>query len=310
MVRAALGHDEVDVYGTSYGTHLGLHAASLNPEGIRSLVLVAPVDPSRNFFEQSGPGFQAALERVDQACAASQRCAEEVGDVGAAISDVADGLADEPEAVRPRGGDEVTYTPALFLDALFGLFYLRDGPAELPALVDQARDGELGPLADRHAEYQRDTSSTMGMQAAMLCSADGATFDPAAARERVTFAPLREHWLQATTLAGDTAVALCEAMDVEPAYDPAAFAFPEDVPALMVTGEVDHVSPPEDGEAIAAALDTGHVVEVPAAGHAVLSTLGLFAGRDCSDGLISEFLTEPTVGPTMPASTTCHRLGQ
>lgn len=297
LVRAALGYDQVDVFGRSYGAHLGLHAASLNPAGIRSLVLIAPVDPSRNVVAQTGPGVQAALERVDRACAASQSCAEQVDDVSAAISEVAARLAEEPDAVSPRGGDEITFTPAVFVDALFSLFYLRDGPAELPALVDQARDGELGPLADRYAEYQRGARFTMGLQAAMVCSADAAIFDAAAAREQVTFAPLRRHWLPATTLAGEGTVAVCEAMDVQPAYDPAEFTFPAGVPALVVTGEVDHVAPPDNGEAIAAALDTAHVIEVAGAGHRPLATVELFTGDDCRHQLIGDFLAEPDRRP-------------
>ncbi len=297
MVRAALGHDEVDVFGRSYGAHLGLHAASLNPAGIRSLVLIAPPDPSRNVMAQTGPGVQAALERVDRACAASSRCDQQVGDVTAAISEVAARLAEKPNAVSPRGGDEVTFTPAVFIDALASLFYLREGPAELPALVDQARDGELGQLVDRYAEYQRGARFTMGLQAAMVCSADAATFDAAAAGEQVTFAPLVRHWLPATTLAGEGTVALCEAMDVQAVYDPAEFTFPAGVPALVVTGEVDHVAPPDNGDAIAAALDTAHVIEVAGAGHRPLATLELFAGGDCPDQLIGDFLAEPDRRP-------------
>lgn len=298
VVRAALGHDEVDVQGTSYGGHLALHAAARNPDGVRSLVLIAPVDPSRNRYEVSAAGFEAALDRVSEACAASAACAEQI-DVHAAIDDVVERLGEQPEPVRPLGRDELTVTPAVFLDALFSLFYLPQGAHRLPALLTEARDGDLEPLIDHHVQVQEQPlrNTTFGLFAAMECSSDGGLADPDAVGDLLTSGTLVEDWLPHSAIAGgDATRALCEAMDVEVAHDPADFVFADDVPALIATGEADHVTPTTQAETIADALQTAHQVEVPSAGHAVLATLDLFVGN-CGDQLIDQFLTDPQQPP-------------
>lgn len=301
-VRAALGHDELNIRGGSYGSHLALHAAALNPDGVRSLVLSSPIDPSTNFLTEAAGGFDTALQRVVEACAATVACATQVGDVEGSIGEVVDRLAEEPESVtvQPPEGDEttVTYTPAAFLNGLYTLFYLADGAFALPALVDDAREGDLGPLARILAtvDEQLQEAGTAGMQMSMVCSGDGGTFDADAAAASISSDLLAEYWFPHSVLGGAPTTALCDVWDVDQVFDPAEFAYAEAVPALVFTGELDHVTPPQHGERVADALETAHLVEVPSVGHSPLAALDLFVDG-CGRGLVDEFLTDPQSRP-------------
>src|SRR3954468_19236172 len=77
-VRAAMGDDQLNYFGFSYGTFLGATYASLFPDRYRAMVLDGPVDansyantPTVNLREQS-QGFERAAGRFFQACAANQ----------------------------------------------------------------------------------------------------------------------------------------------------------------------------------------------------------------------------------------------
>jgi pimeloyl-ACP methyl ester carboxylesterase len=301
-VRQALGHDEIDVRGGSYGAHLALHAASLNPDGIRSLVLSSPVDPSVNYLEGSAGGFQDALDRVAEACDDAPACAQEVGDVEAAVQEVVDRLEQDPEevTVQPPGGEEVsaTFTPATFVNGLFWLFYLPEGGFALPAIVEQARGGDLSTLAEIRAliDQQLEEGISVGLHYSMVCTGEGASFDVEAARDELRTDVLDEHWFSDGGLGAEHTAAVCDAWGVEQVYDPADFTFPEEVPALIVTGELDHVTRPAFGTAVADELDTAHLVEVPGVGHAPLESLEAFV-PGCGQGIVEDFLADPQAAP-------------
>jgi pimeloyl-ACP methyl ester carboxylesterase len=61
-IRAALGHEEINFYGLSYGTRLGALYAMTFPERARAVVLDAPVPPSANIIEFADGQFEALLE--------------------------------------------------------------------------------------------------------------------------------------------------------------------------------------------------------------------------------------------------------
>jgi pimeloyl-ACP methyl ester carboxylesterase len=79
-------------------------------------------------------------------------------------------------------------------------------------------------------------------------------------------------------------------------YDPATIALDHDVPTLVVTGELDHVTPPDLGVSIDEQLVDSTLLEVPAAGHAPLEALGA-----CGQRIAAAFLLDPAG----PLDTTC-----
>jgi pimeloyl-ACP methyl ester carboxylesterase len=85
-VRAAMGDSRLNYFGFSYGTYLGSTYATLFPNRYRAMVLDGPLDlnayanlPMENLREQSD-GFEHALARFFQACAAHQDICQFGGD--------------------------------------------------------------------------------------------------------------------------------------------------------------------------------------------------------------------------------------
>ena len=301
-VRAALGHDTVDLRGTSYGTHLALHAASLQPERVGALVLSSPIDPTDNYLHTTAGGFQRSLDLVVEACERDEACAQRVGDLDAAIAEAAERLDGEPPevTVQPAGGEEttVTFTAERFVSGLFLLFYLPEGAFVLPALVDQARDGEVTRLAELlvSIEEQLEDAIAVGMHVSMVCTGEGAHFDLDRAREGLRSEVLHEHWFSRGAVGGAATRRACDVWDVDGAVAPDELTLPQQVPALVVTGAFDHVTPPRLGAQVAAGLSTSHLVEVPTMGHAPLEALDRLADG-CGRQLVSAFLDAPEQAP-------------
>lgn len=300
IVRQALGYDQLNLRGGSYGTQVALLAAQMSPGTTRSVTLSSPVDPRENWLEGTPAGFARALDRVSAICAADPACHGAVGDLDAAIASTVDRLANQPEevTVQPPAGEEVTttYTPSRFLTGLFVLFYQTELTNMLPAFVDHAADGDLEPLARLVAtlEHQLEGMVATGMQMSMICSGEGALATPEAALADVDSPLVRQHWYPAA-LIGEPIGAACQRWDVEHTYDPADTTLDNDVPTLIVTGGLDHVTPPRLGHQLHTALPTSHLIEVAGAAHQPLETLSL--PGPCGQQILDDFLADPTSQP-------------
>lgn len=124
-VRAAMGESKLNYFGFSYGTFLGSTYASLFPNRYRALVLDGPVDleayanrPMENLREQSA-GFERALGRFFQACAANQTfCGFGGSDPWTAFDDLVDAANAHPLPAtgadpRPVDGNDIDAGAAL-----------------------------------------------------------------------------------------------------------------------------------------------------------------------------------------------------
>lgn len=300
VVRRALGYDQLNLRGGSYGTQVALLAAERSPETVRSVTLSSPVDPRENWVEGIPAGFARALDRVSAVCATDPACRGAVGDLDAAIAATVDRLADQPEevTVQPLAGEEatITYTPSAFLSSLFVLFYQTELTSVLPAFVDHAADGDLEPLARLVAtlEHQLEGTVATGMQMSMICSGEGALATPEDALADVDSPLVQQHWYPAD-LFGEPIDAACQRWNVDHVYDPADTTLDNDVPTLIVTGGLDHVTPPRLGQQVHDALPTSHLVEVAGAAHQPLETLSL--PGPCGQQILGDFLDDPTSQP-------------
>ncbi len=298
LVRRALGYDQIVLRGGSYGSHLALHAAALAPDGFSALVLSSPADPGNNYLERFSGGFQAALDRIDEGCAADERCSEQLGEVHTTIEEIAARLSDEPEEVTAEpltGGEPITRTfnGEVFIESVFALFYAPDGPLALPSLLLDAREGDLEPLAGLLATIEAGLEDIpQGMNLSMVCSGEGAFFDAEVAREELRSPVLEELWFDRPSVGGADTTEVCDLWDVEPSFDPGDLDLAIDIPTLLFTGELDHVTPPEVGEELAEQLPNSQLVPVRSLGHGPLEGLDALAAG-CGSRIVSAFLDDP-----------------
>src|SRR5262245_32071250 len=105
-VRAALGYERVDLYGTSYGTRAVLVYLRAHPERVRSMILKGVVPMSVIVPLPFAEDSQRALDLLLEDCAADATCAAAYPRPRAEFASIVDGLRRAPRrvAVERQGG--------------------------------------------------------------------------------------------------------------------------------------------------------------------------------------------------------------
>ena len=282
-VRAALGAEQVNLWGGSYGSRVALAYLRAHPERIRTAILdgVAPT-AMRIMFEALVNG-EAQLARTIADCGANPACR-------AAYPRLEEDwarLAREYAAARPlalahprTGAPQTLEVDFLAIDgALRTLLYSAEYSALVPELITRAAAGDVAPLFAASLRIVGDLGQGMnvGLQLSVVCAEDGQRVD-AADRARVRARPVI-----ATVLARvDAACA-----DWPHGAVPAAFHEPtaSDRPVLAFSGGLDPVTPAANGELAVRTLARATHIVAPGYGHLV-SPFG------CAPRLVARFVDD------------------
>jgi pimeloyl-ACP methyl ester carboxylesterase len=283
-VRRALGYPRINLWGGSYGTRVVLAYLAAYPSSLRAVVMdgIAPVQLA--LPRQTGHDATRALALVAKQCLAIPACAERYGDTAQQARQTARQLRASPVTItidHPLTG----LPTSLLLDdhKLAGLvrFSLYDRLASrlLPAALAAGAKQEyrlLASLITRLTADQNQPSIALGMHMTILCNED-AGVSPAPVSERflgvdlsAPVAEICQFWPQAE---------LPEAY-----YQPITAA----VPALLLSGQRDPVTPPYWAEQVAAHLTRATHLVAPGAHHGVTR-------EGCAADLITEFIEQRRV---------------
>lgn len=283
-VRAAMGYEQLNLLGVSYGTRLALAYLQLFPERVRSLVLDGVVPPDLAIGAAMARDGQRALDMALAACAADAACATAFPDPRGDLDALLERLGAEPPLVQlddPFTGApaEVRLTRELAAATIFGMSYAPETTALLPLLIHTAqREGDLRPLAAQTLITSRQLADqiAVGLRSSVICTEDAPRFTAA------TTAAGYLGDLMPRALASACSV-WPRGETVEQLRAPVASA----VPALLLSGERDPVTPPAYGEAVAAGLPNSLHIVAPGQGHNVFF-------RGCLPSLVAEFLDAGT----------------
>lgn len=151
-LRVALGLDEWNIYGVSYGTHLALTLLRDHPDGIRSVVLDSVVPTQSNIIEGFWPGAAEGYRALFDACAAQPACAAAYPGLQDEFTGTVNRLAASPLTVGLSGRrvvlDGYTFTNLVIQQSLAPGNY-----AGLPALIHSTATGDGVPAATRAARH-------------------------------------------------------------------------------------------------------------------------------------------------------------
>ncbi|APP75682.1 alpha/beta hydrolase [Xanthomonas vesicatoria ATCC 35937] len=275
-VRAALGVPQIDLVGVSYGTRVAQHYARRYPSHTRAIVLdgVAPSDLviSGEFART----FEDALTLQAAQCRSNPAChARFPTEVRAQLRSIMERLRKESPEVDYRDlrtnavkRDRVTADAVIGLAFMFS--YAPQSAALLPLVLDEAAAGRYAPLM---ALSHMDMQINQPMQWSVVCAEDADRYRPSAAQ-------------QALLLGDEVPRSVFAACPVWPTGKRAAdFTAPlrSQVPALLLSGQLDPVTPPRYAEVVLKGLPNGRHLVAPRQGHSVMA-LG------CMPKLMAQFL--------------------
>ncbi len=284
-LRDAIGIDQLNLYGISYGTRVVLHYLRRYPERVRTAIIDG-VAPSHLAL---GPGIavdaQSALDRLIERCEADTACATAFPRLPEGFDEIVTTLSTSPVEVTlpdPVTAEikNVEFGLPAFSTAVRLLSYSPDTVALLPLLLHRAYvQGDYGPIAAQAlmVNDRMVRSLSYGMHNAIVCTEDAPFYEISnIERERI-----------ADTYLGTQMIDLLEAMC---AHWPAGlidddFKTPvvSDRPVLILSGGADPVTPAANGVQAAKTLSNNMHIVVTDHGHGV-------APLGCTPRLMAEFL--------------------
>jgi pimeloyl-ACP methyl ester carboxylesterase len=281
-VRAYLGYDRINLYGGSYGTRAALVYLRRHPERVRSIVLdgVAPMDMRLPMY--AARDAQRALDKLFDDCSSDEACRAAYPRLAMRARELFARLDARPPRVKvahPRTGvtEEIEVTSKVVAGIIFSALYSPLTASVLPSLIERAEHDDFqGLLALAYAGEAATDSMSLGMQLSVLCSEDSPRYNP----EDITRAA-------AGTLFGTRLltgqVAACRFWprgSVDPGYYAPVVST---VPALVLSGELDPVTPPTWGVEVVKHLRNGRHVVMPGTGHGVAATA-------CGNRIVTAFV--------------------
>ena len=152
-LRLALGYEQVNLYGISYGTRLALTIMRDYPESIRSVIIDSVFPPQTNLDLDIAANAYRSLKEVFQSCVSNDACAGQYGDIETKFYEVVDRLEVTPvqlEVFGPyREKPYVVYLDGdLFIDTIFGALYSMASIADIPHFIQAAYEEMYAELSE------------------------------------------------------------------------------------------------------------------------------------------------------------------
>lgn len=279
-VRVALGVPQLDLVGISYGTRVAQQYAMRHPASTRALVLDSVAPNSLVLGNDFATNLEHALDLQFAQCEKTAACVAAVGHPRAQLDALMATLRATPPLVRYRdaatgASKEETLQPEAVAGMMRMYAYMPLMSSLLPLQLNEAAHGRydgLMALAKMLGDSIGDQMA-MGMQLSVICSEDASGFKPDPAAE-------------GTLLGNEFSKFLGAQCAVWPkGAMPADFHQPlaSDVPALVLEGEFDPVTPPRYGEEVVKTLPNGRLFVLRGQGHNVI-------GAGCMPKLFAQFL--------------------
>lgn len=279
-VRKAIGAPRINLVGVSYGTRVAQQYAMRHPQSTRSIVLDSVVPNTIVLGNIIARNLDDALALQFGRCSADPACRGKVGDPRKELDTLLATLRAEQPLVRFRDASTGLYREErlhpMHVAGLVRMYaYQPAAAALLPMLVHDANQGRYeGLMALSQMLFgEMQDMLAMGMHNSVACSEDG---DRVAANSA-----------DAGTVLGNTMAEFIAAQcRIWPKGEvPADFHRPlaSGVPALVLEGEFDPITPPKYGRDVVAHLPNGRLFVLRGQGHSVLST-------GCAPKLFAQFL--------------------
>jgi pimeloyl-ACP methyl ester carboxylesterase len=293
-LRLALGYEQANYYGTSYGTTLGLALLRDHPQGVRSIILDSVQPPQIAPASERAPSAYRAFDKLFAACAADETCRQTYPDLEATFYRLIDDLNASP-ATSTAPGWQVSFGGGVFSEAIYSMLVAGQAHAA-PRAIDRAAAGDFRDIEP----YIPDILNAVSPSELDIMSAG--VFYSLACREEVPF----DSYENALALAADLPPALadhylfhfafwkfslCQSWAIEPDDPVVNEPVSSDVPALIFAGQFDPITPSQWGRLAADTLSNSFFYEFPGLGHGVMDS------DRCALKVGLRFLDEPTTEP-------------
>ena len=284
-LRLALGVERWDVYSVSYGTTIAQRMITVDGDAIASMVFDGTWGATANGFS---PTFllEPLIGLIDE-CNAAAECAAAFPDLERQLGEVAARLAETPQEIDGATVSDIEY--------LAGIRVAMGDPerrGSIPLAVARSAVGDFGPWQEIAAlpEDGGGADPALTWPSSVCRDEHSRRDDPSHRRNPSRALPdavvSGVRMLESESWDWDR---FCPAMGFVRSADQTVEVVRSDVPALMLVGQIDLVTPKYVSDDFAEDLDNADTVVFPLTGHFTL--LGQF---ECATGIVLDFVADPT----------------
>ena len=283
QLRIALGYEKINLMGVSYGTRAALEYLRRYPEHVRSVVLDSLVPVELLLGSEHSLNLDQTIDNILTDCLNDKPCAEYFPEIKAQLQQLLVKAKSRPQTLvvdDPLTGEPIEMEAGIevLAMALRMLSYSSHSQAMLPFLIADAVNTDNPERLVAQALMAisgMDDVMNNWMQLSVVCAEDYPLMQP---RPQDTTTILGEVMYKAL-------IAQCEVWPRGEA--PADFhqPFKSDVPALLLSGEFDPVTPPRYADQVARQFSQHSNLVVKGQGHSV-------AFSKCTSAIVTEFITK------------------
>jgi pimeloyl-ACP methyl ester carboxylesterase len=290
-IRLALGYQQINLYGVSYGTLLAQNVMRQFPQTLRSVVLDGVVSPATDFETNYIAGYSRSLKLLFTSCAQDTECNRAYPNLDQVFANLVKQLDAKPLTIswkdfingqnfqlKFRGQD-------LISDSEMAL-EVTSSISGLPAALYDLKNGNGTAWSDMISESMAiNDVIDLGMYYSVVCS-DVMPFTTPAKIKTAMIGSLPELSVYAQTI--NSVFEVCKIWNVAKARADQVQLVKSSLPTLILSGNFDPVASPLYGQEVASKLSKSTVVVFPAGGHGQIPSM-----NKCAWSLMQNFFSSP-----------------
>ena len=280
-VRAALGYEKINLWGGSYGTRAALVYVRQHGDRVRTMTIDGVAPFGLKLPLSVAKDGQRALDRVFDDCVADVACNKAFPDLRARFDKMLGELRSKPidaKVAHPLTGEPTTakIQAKHFAGIVRALLYVPELAALVPYTIDRATKGDFAPFVAQAWAFGASMDIAAGMFLSVVCAEDVPFTMPEEIAEATRGSFVGADFMQETL----DACKVWPRGKVAPDYRKPVHS---DVPTLILSGELDPVTPAAYGEEAKR--------DLPNSEHRIVSGMGHGTTHPgCVGNLIADFV--------------------
>jgi pimeloyl-ACP methyl ester carboxylesterase len=294
-LRIALGYDQVNLWGGSYGTKLALEVMRDYPSNLRSIVLDSVYPPDKDLYLETPANLDRSLNLLFTTCTDHPNCETAYPRLEQTFYETLTQLDQKPIAtnvINPLTGEtyEMLFDGEAFFGLIFQMLYDTQALPILPQLIYEANQGDLRLISRIYgALLAQGQISSRGMSFSVQCSEEFAFSDPEQFSAVLKDYPNIALYLRNSYL-GEFGYDVCSFWGAKKADRIENEPVTSDLPVLVLQGEFDPITPLDWGLHTIETLKNSYYFLFPGVAHGTVVT-------ECAREMLIAFVNTPHQPP-------------
>ncbi len=288
-VRRHLGYGPINLYGTSYGSRVAQAYMRRYPNSLRAVTMKGIVPASMAMPETHARAGEEAFQSLLARCRKNSICRETYPLTDVQFRELLKRLESNPVMTLPAGPQrpekKIRVSRGLFAEAFRNVLYTPEGSAQAPKLIHQLVNGDDDPGLTETALSGRTVLGGERLAAGFFLSVT--------CTEDLPYLSANADAMAAGTFGGNYRLveqrAACREWPRGTVSDAHRQPVKSAVPTLLLSGDLDPVTPPSGGDEVVRHLPNGRHVVIRNNGHPIGNAekcIGLMIGQFLDRGSV------------------------